>query len=87
MPVFYYRKFAITNFCLTFYRLEEHRTAEMLRTPLHEIALTVKLLGLGSIGDFLAKAIEPPPIDSVIEAEVLLRGNDPFTVTKECSKN
>uniref|UniRef100_A0A915BYT3 Pontin n=1 Tax=Parascaris univalens TaxID=6257 RepID=A0A915BYT3_PARUN len=53
--------------------LEEYRTAEMLRTPLHEIALTIKLLGLGSIGDFLAKAVEPPPIDAVIEAEVLLR--------------
>ncbi|EJW76411.1 hypothetical protein WUBG_12677, partial [Wuchereria bancrofti] len=53
--------------------LEEYRTAEMLRIPLHEIALMVKLIGLGSIGDFLAKAIEPPPIDSIIEAEVLLR--------------
>uniref|UniRef100_A0A915PRX8 RNA helicase n=1 Tax=Setaria digitata TaxID=48799 RepID=A0A915PRX8_9BILA len=53
--------------------LEEYRTAEMLRTPLHEIALAIKLIGLGSIGDFLAKAIEPPSIDSVVEAEVLLR--------------
>ncbi|MFH4977281.1 hypothetical protein AB6A40_003990 [Gnathostoma spinigerum] len=56
-----------------FESLEEHRTAEMLRTPLHEISLTIKLLGFGSIGDFLAKAIEPPPLDSVIESEVLLR--------------
>lgn len=46
----------------------------MLRTPLHEIALTIKLLRLGSVGDFLAKAIEPPPIDAVIESEVILRG-------------
>ncbi|CAJ0581783.1 unnamed protein product, partial [Mesorhabditis spiculigera] len=53
--------------------LEQHRMAEMLRTPLHEIALTIKLLNLGSIGDFLAKAIEPPPVDTVIEAEVVLR--------------
>ncbi|KAI1716587.1 double-stranded RNA binding motif domain-containing protein [Ditylenchus destructor] len=53
--------------------LEEHRTAEMLRTPLHEIALAIKLLRLGSVGEFLAKAVEPPPIDVVIEAEVLLR--------------
>lgn len=45
----------------------------MLRTPLHDIALTIKLIGLGSIGDFLAKAIEPPSIDSIVEAEVLLR--------------
>ncbi|CAG9538609.1 unnamed protein product [Cercopithifilaria johnstoni] len=53
--------------------LEEYRTAEMLRSPLHEIALMIKLIGLGSIGDFLAKAIEAPPIDSVTETEMLLR--------------
>lgn len=54
--------------------MEQHTTPEILRTPLHEIALSVKLLRLGSIGDFLAKAMQPPPIDSVIESEVLLRG-------------
>lgn len=43
------------------------------RTPLHEIALSIKLLRLGAIGQFLSKAIEPPPLDAVIEAEVLLR--------------
>jgi len=32
------------------------------------------LLRLGAIGAFLAKAVEPPPIDAVIEAEALLRG-------------
>ncbi|VDK75539.1 unnamed protein product [Litomosoides sigmodontis] len=53
--------------------LEEYRTAEILRTPLHEIALMIKLIGLGSIGDFLAKAIEAPSTDSVVEAEMLLR--------------
>ncbi|KAL7079809.1 hypothetical protein ACQ4LE_000922 [Meloidogyne hapla] len=53
--------------------LEEHRTAEMLRTPLHEITLTIKLLHLGSVGEFLEKAVQPPPIDAVVEAEVLLR--------------
>lgn len=54
-------------------RLEEHMTPEMFRTPLHELALSIKLLGLGSVGQFLSKALEPPPIDAVIEAEVLLR--------------
>lgn len=49
-------------------------TPEMFRTPLHELALSIKLLRLGSIPQFLSKAIEPPPIDAVIEAEVLLRG-------------
>eukprot|EP00096_Caligus_rogercresseyi_P013448 TRINITY_DN609_c0_g1_i3.p1 TRINITY_DN609_c0_g1~~TRINITY_DN609_c0_g1_i3.p1 ORF type:complete len:1366 (-),score=340.83 TRINITY_DN609_c0_g1_i3:377-4474(-) len=65
--------------------LEEHMTPEMFRTPLHEISLSIKLLRLGSIGHFLSKALEPPPIDAVIEAEVLLRemkcldGNDELT--------
>ena len=48
-------------------------TPEMFRTPLHELALSIKLLKLGSVGQFLSKALEPPPIDAVIEAEVLLR--------------
>ncbi|XP_043664473.1 dosage compensation regulator isoform X1 [Vespula pensylvanica] len=54
-------------------RMDEHMTPEMFRTPLHELALSIKLLRLGSIGKFLSKAIEPPPIDAVIEAEVVLR--------------
>ncbi|XP_070497606.1 dosage compensation regulator mle isoform X2 [Chironomus tepperi] len=54
-------------------RLDECQTPEMFRTPLHEIALSIKLLRLGAIGQFLSKAIEPPPLDAVIEAEVLLR--------------
>ncbi|XP_049880517.1 dosage compensation regulator isoform X2 [Pectinophora gossypiella] len=56
-----------------FDRLEEHLTAEMFRTPLHELALSIKLLRLGSIGHFLSKAPEPPPLDAVIEAEAMLR--------------
>lgn len=54
-------------------RLEQHTTPEIFRTPLHELALAIKLLRLGSIGRFLAKAVEPPPIDAVIEAEALLK--------------
>lgn len=57
-------------------RLQTHMTPEMFRTPLHEIALSIKLLRLGGIGQFLAKAIEPPPLDAVIEAERTLRGTD-----------
>nr|XP_012139245.1 PREDICTED: dosage compensation regulator isoform X2 [Megachile rotundata] len=56
-----------------FNKMDEHMTPEMFRTPLHELALSIKLLRLGSIGKFLSKAIEPPPIDAVIEAEVILR--------------
>lgn len=67
------------GFCFTlcskarFQALEEYLTPEMFRTPLHEMALTIKLLRLGSIHQFLSKALEPPPLDAVIEAEVLLR--------------
>lgn len=67
------------GFCFTlcskarFEALENHLTPEMFRTPLHEMALTIKLLRLGSIHQFLSKALEPPPLDAVIEAEVLLR--------------
>uniref|UniRef100_A0A182QSZ8 RNA helicase n=1 Tax=Anopheles farauti TaxID=69004 RepID=A0A182QSZ8_9DIPT len=56
-----------------FAKLEENFTPEMFRTPLHELALSIKLLRLGAIGKFLSKAIEPPPLDAVIEAEVLLK--------------
>jgi HrpA-like RNA helicase len=68
------------NKCLTnfpqarFDKLEEHMTPEMFRTPLHELALSIKLLRLGSISHFLSKALEPPPLDAVIEAQVLLKG-------------
>lgn len=62
-------------------KMDEHMTPEMFRTPLHELALSIKLLRLGSIPQFLSKAIEPPPIDAVIEAEVLLRGTSmPHTI-------
>jgi ATP-dependent RNA helicase A len=54
--------------------LAEHATPEILRTPLHELALTIKLLKLGDIRDFLNKAIEPPPLDAVVESIALLRG-------------
>ncbi|XP_018116461.1 ATP-dependent RNA helicase A protein-like isoform X2 [Xenopus laevis] len=59
-----------------FERLETHLTPEIFRTPLHEVALSIKLLRLGGIGHFLSKAIEPPPLDAVIEAEHTLRELD-----------
>ena len=51
-----------------------HITPEMLRTPLHEIALTIKLLRLGEVPLFLSKALEPPSPASITEAMVLLQG-------------
>ena len=44
-----------------YYRLPIHITPEIQRTPLHEVALTIKLLTLGEVDEFLAKALEPPP--------------------------
>ena len=58
---------------MRFESLDEHGTAEMLRIPLHQIALTIKLLRLGSVGDFLGKALEPPPYDMVVESEAVLQ--------------
>ena len=55
-------------------RLEQYATPEILRTPLHELALRIKLLRLGDIQTFLRKAIQSPPLDAVIEAEYTLRG-------------
>jgi len=50
-----------------FEALDGNQAPEMLRTPLHETALTIKLLKLGSIGHFLSKAPEPPPIDGMLK--------------------
>uniref|UniRef100_A0A3Q1HMM1 RNA helicase n=1 Tax=Anabas testudineus TaxID=64144 RepID=A0A3Q1HMM1_ANATE len=66
-----------------FERLETHMTPEIFRTPLHEVALSIKLLRLGAIGNFLSKAIEPPPLDAVIEAEHTLRELDALDVNDE----
>lgn len=45
---------------------------EIRRTPLHEMVLSIKLLNLGDVQSFLSKALEPPPVESVTEALVLL---------------
>ncbi|XP_062337207.1 ATP-dependent RNA helicase A [Osmerus eperlanus] len=66
-----------------FNKLETHMTPEIFRTPLHEVALSIKLLRLGAIGHFLSKAIEPPPLDAVIEAEHTLRELDALDVNDE----
>ncbi|KAK8766981.1 hypothetical protein V5799_006235 [Amblyomma americanum] len=64
-------------------KLDNYTTPEIFRTPLHELALAIKLLRLGDITKFLSKALEPPPIDAVIESEVLLREMGALTVTGE----
>ena len=64
-------------------RLENHSTPEIFRTPLHELALSIKLLRLGQIKDFLAKCIEPPPLDAVCEAELGLIEMHALDVNRE----
>ena len=54
-------------------RLAQHSTPEILRTPLQDLALNIKLLKLGKIAEFLNKALEPPPLDAVVESIVLLK--------------
>jgi len=49
-------------------KLAEHPTPEILRTPLQAISLNIKLLKLGKIKFFLNKALEPPPLDAVVES-------------------
>ena len=40
----------------------------MLRVPLDELCLQIKLLDLGDVADFLGRAIEPPRVEAVTEA-------------------
>ncbi|XP_074635335.1 ATP-dependent DNA/RNA helicase DHX36-like isoform X1 [Acropora palmata] len=52
--------------------LEDYQLPEMLRTPLEELCLQIKILKLGMIRPFLAKALQPPEDQAVINAlEVL----------------
>ncbi|BBN14246.1 tetratricopeptide repeat protein 7 [Marchantia polymorpha subsp. ruderalis] len=46
---------------------------EILRTPLQELCLQIKSLGLGSIGNFLSKALQPPEAMAVQNAIDLLK--------------
>ncbi|CAF3339840.1 unnamed protein product [Rotaria sp. Silwood2] len=52
------------------------RTRSVFFTPLHELALAIKLLKLGDIKAFLSKAIKQPPMDAVDEAEFTLKPID-----------
>ena len=52
--------------------MADHAAPELLRTPLEELCLTIKSLGLGSAAAFVAKALEPPEERSVRNALALL---------------
>ncbi|XP_059313551.1 DExH-box ATP-dependent RNA helicase DExH7, chloroplastic isoform X2 [Lycium ferocissimum] len=64
-------------FCLyTSYRYEKlmrpYQIPEMLRMPLVELCLQIKLLSLGSIKLFLSMALEPPKDEAIMSAISLL---------------
>lgn len=64
-------------------RLDAYATPEIFRTPLLELVLSIKLLKLGDIRDFLGKAMEPPPIDQVAEAIIALKEMDALSLDEE----
>lgn len=41
---------------------------QMLRVSLEELALQIRLLGLGKVGDFLGKAVDPPSAQAIENA-------------------
>ncbi|XP_022766947.1 DExH-box ATP-dependent RNA helicase DExH1 isoform X2 [Durio zibethinus] len=51
----------------------EYQLPEILRTPLQELSLHIKRLQLGTVGSFLAKALQPPDPLSVQNAIELLK--------------
>ena len=53
--------------------MEEFQKAEILRTPLEELILQIKILKLGQVMLFLEKAIESPDKEAVKVALKCLR--------------
>ena len=53
--------------------LDEYALPEMLRTPLEELCLEVGSLRLGPAQEVLAKALSPPPPETVARALASLR--------------
>ncbi|CAF0932828.1 unnamed protein product [Didymodactylos carnosus] len=54
-------------------KLDNYLTPEIFQTPVHELAMAIKLLRLGGIKEFLMKAIEQALMDAVAESEVALK--------------
>ena len=51
----------------------DYQLPEMLRTPLEELVLQIKILGLGAVQPFLQRAIEPPSDEAIDNALECLR--------------
>ncbi|GAV63865.1 DEAD domain-containing protein/Helicase_C domain-containing protein/HA2 domain-containing protein/OB_NTP_bind domain-containing protein [Cephalotus follicularis] len=58
---------------ITYDAMLEYQLPEILRTPLQELSLHIKSLQLGTVGSFLAKALQPPDPLSVQNAIELLK--------------
>ncbi len=54
-------------------KLADYQLPEMLRTPLEELILQLKILGLGEAQPFLQRALEPPSDQAVWTAIDCLR--------------
>ncbi|GBG82962.1 hypothetical protein CBR_g36488 [Chara braunii] len=52
--------------------MQDYQLPELLRTPLEELCLQIKSLGLGSIAKFLSRAMQPPEALAVKNAIELL---------------
>lgn len=50
----------------------EYQLPELLRTPLNSLCLQIKSLQLGSIGEFLSAALQPPEPLAVFNSEASL---------------
>ena len=62
-------------------QLIEYQKPEMLRTPLEELVLQIKILKLGPAEMFLQKAIESPETKAVSDAVRCLKD---LVSTKDC---
>lgn len=58
---------------LVYDAMPQYQLPEILRTPLQELCLNIKSLQLGTVGSFLAKALQPPDPLSVQNAIELLK--------------
>lgn len=52
----------------------EYQLPELLRTPLNSLCLQIKSLQVGSIGDFLSAALQPPAPLAVSNSSLLSFG-------------
>ena len=53
--------------------LPQHMTPEILRSPLLDVVLNIKLLKLGDINSYLTRCVEPPAQIAIQEAIYLLK--------------